>query len=79
MKIIIEQDKCVASGQCVLAADDVFDQRDEDGIVEVPAPVSLVRASPGTVAVVGPAVPPAVRPPSVSYATQSVCIPRIGG
>ncbi|WP_433441068.1 ferredoxin [Nonomuraea sp. CA-141351] len=33
MKIIIEQDKCVASGQCVLAADDVFDQRDEDGIV----------------------------------------------
>ncbi|MEV6036403.1 ferredoxin [Nonomuraea sp. NPDC052116] len=33
MKIIIEQDKCVASGQCVLAADDVFDQRDEDGVV----------------------------------------------
>ncbi|MFG1702673.1 hypothetical protein ACFLIM_05730 [Nonomuraea sp. M3C6] len=33
MKIIIEQDKCVASGQCVLAAEDVFDQRDEDGIV----------------------------------------------
>ncbi|MDX3111471.1 ferredoxin [Nonomuraea angiospora] len=33
MKIIIDQDKCVASGQCVMAADDVFDQRDEDGIV----------------------------------------------
>jgi ferredoxin len=32
MKIIIEQDKCVASGQCVMAAEDVFDQRD-DGIV----------------------------------------------
>ena len=33
MKVIIDQDKCVASGQCVLAAADVFDQRDEDGIV----------------------------------------------
>ncbi|MGW6504790.1 ferredoxin [Nonomuraea angiospora] len=33
MKIIIDQDRCVASGQCVMAADDVFDQRDEDGIV----------------------------------------------
>lgn len=33
MKIIIDQDRCVASGQCVTAAVDVFDQRDEDGIV----------------------------------------------
>lgn len=33
MKINIDQDKCVASGQCVVAAGDVFDQRDEDGIV----------------------------------------------
>jgi ferredoxin len=33
MKVFIDQDKCVASGQCVLAAVDVFDQRDEDGIV----------------------------------------------
>jgi ferredoxin len=33
MKVIIDQDKCVGSGQCVLAAADVFDQRDEDGIV----------------------------------------------
>jgi len=32
MKVIIDQDKCVASGQCVTAAADVFDQRDEDGI-----------------------------------------------
>jgi ferredoxin len=32
MKIIQDQDKCVASGQCVTAAEDVFDQRDEDGI-----------------------------------------------
>jgi ferredoxin len=33
MRVIIDQDKCVGSGQCVLAAADVFDQRDEDGIV----------------------------------------------
>ncbi|MBT0567176.1 ferredoxin [Williamsia sp. CHRR-6] len=32
MKVILDQDKCVASGQCVMAAPEVFDQRDEDGI-----------------------------------------------
>ena len=32
LKVILEQDKCVASGQCVTAAETVFDQRDEDGI-----------------------------------------------
>ncbi|WP_406437458.1 ferredoxin [Streptomyces sp. NBC_01613] len=31
MKVELEADKCVASGQCVLAAIDVFDQ-DDDGI-----------------------------------------------
>ncbi|MER6187535.1 ferredoxin [Streptomyces sp. NPDC001652] len=31
MKVELEADKCVASGQCVLAAMDVFDQ-DDDGI-----------------------------------------------
>ena len=33
MKVTVDQDKCVASGQCVTAAMDVFDQREEDGIV----------------------------------------------
>jgi ferredoxin len=33
MRVIVDQDKCVGSGQCVLAAAGVFDQRDEDGIV----------------------------------------------
>jgi ferredoxin len=33
VKITVDQDKCVASGQCVMSAMDVFDQRDEDGIV----------------------------------------------
>lgn len=32
MKVQLDQDRCVASGQCVMAAMDVFDQRDEDGI-----------------------------------------------
>ncbi|MFF1736322.1 ferredoxin [Streptomyces sp. NPDC058247] len=33
MEIAIEFDKCCGAGQCVLAAPEVFDQRDEDGIV----------------------------------------------
>ncbi|MFE2432004.1 ferredoxin [Streptomyces sp. NPDC059373] len=33
MEISIDFDKCCGAGQCVLAAPDVFDQRDEDGIV----------------------------------------------
>ena len=33
MKVRVEEPKCVASGQCVLLAPEVFDQRDEDGIV----------------------------------------------
>ncbi|HEY3501763.1 MAG TPA: ferredoxin [Actinocatenispora sp.] len=32
MKVTLDQDACVASGQCVMAAAEVFDQRDEDGI-----------------------------------------------
>jgi ferredoxin len=32
MKVIAYPDKCVASGQCVMLAPDVFDQ-DDDGIV----------------------------------------------
>lgn len=34
MRVEVEQHKCVASGQCVLAAPDVFDQ-DDEGIVEM--------------------------------------------
>lgn len=33
MKITVNQDKCVSSGQCVLNAMELFDQRDEDGVV----------------------------------------------
>jgi ferredoxin len=33
MKVVVDQDKCVGAGQCVLLAPEVFDQRDEDGVV----------------------------------------------
>lgn len=33
MKITVDQAKCCGAGQCVLVAPEVFDQRDEDGIV----------------------------------------------
>ncbi|MER7014448.1 ferredoxin [Saccharopolyspora sp. NPDC000359] len=33
MKVTVDQEKCVGSGQCVLTAESVFDQRDEDGLV----------------------------------------------
>jgi ferredoxin len=33
MKVVVDQDKCVSSGQCVLNASEVFDQRDDDGVV----------------------------------------------
>jgi ferredoxin len=40
MRIGIDEEKCCGAGQCVLAAPEVFDQRDEDGIVVLldPAP-----------------------------------------
>jgi ferredoxin len=38
MKVTLDQDSCVASGQCVLTAPEVFDQRDEDGIAVLLAP-----------------------------------------
>jgi ferredoxin len=42
MKVTVDRDKCVASGQCVLAAAEVFDQDEDDGVVillnETPGP-----------------------------------------
>ncbi|MGW3645537.1 ferredoxin [Streptomyces sp. NPDC000878] len=42
MKVQVDVPKCVASGQCVMLAPEVFDQREEDGLVvlldETPAP-----------------------------------------
>ncbi|MDL9938115.1 ferredoxin [Gordonia sp. ABSL1-1] len=33
MKVIVDQTRCVASGNCVAAATTVFDQNDDDGVV----------------------------------------------
>ena len=33
MNVTVDEDKCCGAGQCVLIAPEVFDQRDDDGIV----------------------------------------------
>ncbi|MFC9427655.1 ferredoxin [Streptomyces sp. NPDC056987] len=33
MKVTVEEDKCCAAGTCVVIAPEVFDQREDDGIV----------------------------------------------
>jgi ferredoxin len=33
MKVTVDEVKCCGSGQCVLLAPEVFDQREDDGIV----------------------------------------------
>lgn len=42
MRVVVYEDKCVAAGQCAALSPQVFDQRDEDGVVilldEHPAP-----------------------------------------
>jgi ferredoxin len=35
MKVTVEQDKCASSGNCVMHAPEIFDQRDDDGVVEL--------------------------------------------
>lgn len=32
-QIEVDEDLCVGGGQCVMAAPDLFDQRDDDGVV----------------------------------------------
>lgn len=33
MKIAVDTERCIGAGQCVVAAPELFDQREEDGIV----------------------------------------------
>jgi len=33
VKVTIDEEKCCGAGQCVLAAPEVFDQREDDGVV----------------------------------------------
>ncbi|TYB57769.1 ferredoxin [Nonomuraea sp. PA05] len=41
MRVTVDEDKCCGAGSCVLVAPEVFDQRDDDGIVV------LLNAEPG--------------------------------
>ena len=47
MKIRIDDSKCVGAGQCVMTAPEVFDQREEDGVVIllVPTPPEQLHAA----------------------------------
>ncbi|MGW0688454.1 ferredoxin [Streptomyces sp. NPDC002754] len=38
LNVDVDQDKCCGAGACVLSAPEVFDQRDEDGVVTLLAP-----------------------------------------
>jgi len=33
MRVVIDQHRCVGAGQCVVAAPETFDQREDDGTV----------------------------------------------
>ncbi|SDZ48131.1 ferredoxin [Herbiconiux ginsengi] len=35
MQIQIDESRCISAGSCVMAGPDVYDQRDEDGVVVV--------------------------------------------
>ena len=35
MRVIVDEDRCIGSGQCVLAVASVFDQRDDNGTVRL--------------------------------------------
>ncbi|MEU1283766.1 ferredoxin [Kitasatospora sp. NPDC005856] len=35
MRIVVDRDACIGAGQCVLTEPRVFQQNDEDGMVEV--------------------------------------------
>ncbi|MDT0573607.1 ferredoxin [Streptomyces sp. DSM 3412] len=56
MKIHVDETKCCGAGQCVLIAPEVFDQRDEDGIVTLldPSPPASHHASAHEAAAVCP-------------------------
>lgn len=57
MKVNVDQGRCCGAGQCVLIAPEIFDQRDEDGIVTLlePSPVEGLQAAAREAAAVCPA------------------------
>jgi ferredoxin len=49
VKVEIEPDKCIASGQCVLIAESVFDQNEDDGIVKLHSDATAETVADGDV------------------------------
>jgi ferredoxin len=45
MKVHVDRDSCVASGQCAAIAPGVFDQRDEDGVVVLLTDTPAIEAT----------------------------------
>uniref|UniRef100_A0AAU3H073 Ferredoxin n=1 Tax=Streptomyces sp. NBC_01401 TaxID=2903854 RepID=A0AAU3H073_9ACTN len=66
MNVTIDEDKCCGAGQCVLIAPDVFDQREDDGVVVLldAAPPQEQHAAVGEAAAVCPAAAIQLTPPT---------------
>lgn len=47
VQVTVDEDRCCGAGQCVLLAPEVFDQRDEDGVVVLrdPEPLASLHAA----------------------------------
>ena len=58
MLITVDEEKCIGAGQCVVAAEEIFDQREEDGIVVLldPAPAPELHAAARAAAAACPAL-----------------------
>ena len=65
MKVTVDAEKCVASGQCVLAAAEVFDQREDDGVV------ILLNEEPGSEQYEAVRLAAQMCPASVIHVTES--------
>ncbi|GIF25482.1 ferredoxin [Actinoplanes tereljensis] len=64
MEITVDEDACCGAGQCVMIAPEVFDQRDDDGVVILldPAPPPELRPAVENAAAVCPAAAISVFP-----------------
>ena len=57
MRVETDRDRCIGSGQCVVAAPDLFDQDDDDGLVVLldPSPAPGLEAAARAAAAACPA------------------------
>ena len=66
MRISVDQDRCCGAGSCVMTAPEVFDQRDEDGVVvlRTAEPAEHLHAAVREAAHVCPASAISLHPPA---------------